>query len=149
MKLLYRDGNIDDIEAVFSLNRQVFDEAWSKQVMLESMQFGYDLHVCYDQHILVGYVLSQDILSETQVMQIGVHAEYRRMGVAKNLMQMLLRAKQDIQTFMLEVRASNLGAQVFYTEMGFAAVGVRPNYYSKTKTKPLEDAVIMHAVMNP
>ncbi|MDX8381915.1 MAG: ribosomal protein S18-alanine N-acetyltransferase [Ghiorsea sp.] len=149
MSFTYRNGNIDDIEAVFRLNRKIFDEAWSKYVMLESMRFGYGLHVCFDDDTLVGYVLSQDILSETQVMQICVNADYRRKGVAKNLMLMLFQDKQDIQSFMLEVRASNMGAQAFYKGMGFSEVGVRPNYYSKTKTKPREDAVVMQAELMP
>ncbi len=140
---IYRNGNIDDIEAVFRLNRQVFDEAWSKDVMLQSLQVGYDLQVCYLDDILVAYVLSQDILLETQIMQVCVHQDFRRLGVAKQLMLQLMQNKQDMENLMLEVRASNQGAQAFYADLGFETQGVRPNYYSKTSRLPREDAVIM------
>jgi ribosomal-protein-alanine N-acetyltransferase len=140
---IYRDGHIDDIEAVFRLNRQVFDEAWSKDVMLQSLQVGYDLYVCLAGDALIGYVLSQDILLETQIMQVCVHQDYRRLGVAKKLMLQLMQNKRDMQALMLEVRSSNQVAQSFYTNLGFARAGIRPNYYSKTKSKPREDAVIM------
>ena len=143
MSFLYQRGNIDDIEDVFRLNRDVFDEAWSKNVMLQSMQVGYDLYVCHEGDMLVGYVLSQDILLETQVMQVCVHAGFRRQGVAKKLMGMLLQDKQDMESVMLEVRVSNVPAQTFYQSLGFYTAGIRPNYYSKTRTKPREDAAVM------
>ena len=141
--LSYRNGSIDDIEPVFALNQRVFDEAWSKQTMLQSLQLGYDLFVCFHEDNLIAYVLSQDILLETQIMQVCVHQDFRWMGVGKMLMQMLMQFKQDSQAFLLEVRKSNLEAQSFYTRLGFTQAGLRPNYYSKTKTKPREDAVVM------
>lgn len=141
--LIYRRGNIDDIEAVFRLNRQVFDEAWSRDVMLQSLQTGYDLQVCYLDDMLIAYVLSQDILQETQIMQVCVHQDFRRLGVAKQLMLQLMQGKQDMESLVLEVRASNTGAQAFYTHLGFETQGVRPNYYRKTHGLPREDAVIM------
>jgi ribosomal-protein-alanine N-acetyltransferase len=143
MTLDYRVGHIDDIEAVFALNRQVFDEAWSKTVMLQSLQVGYDLFVCYQDEDLLGYVLSQDILFETQIMQLAVRADARRQGIAQELMGMLMQAKQDMDELVLEVRASNLGAQVFYKTLAYVEVAIRPKYYAKTASKPREDAVVM------
>ncbi len=143
MSLHFSEGNIDDIEEVFRLNRALFDEFWSKDVMLQSLQVGYDLYLCRDGQELIAYLLSQDILFETQVMQIGVKPEYRRRGIAKKLMQMLMEEKKDMDVVMLEVRASNTGSQAFYAQLGFTEVGVRPNYYSETATKPREDAVLM------
>jgi len=143
MRLSYRAGSIDDIEHVFRLSRDVLDEAWSKDVMLQSLQVGYDLYVCYQNDMLAGYVLSQDILLETQIMQVCVHQDVRRMGVGKTLMLMLMQEKHDVDELMLEVRASNVAAQKFYAYLGFKPSGLRPNYYSKTKAKPREDAVVM------
>jgi ribosomal-protein-alanine N-acetyltransferase len=142
----YRDGNIDDIENVFRLNRNVFDEAWSKSAMLQSLQVGYDLFVCYQEECLLGYVLSQDVLLETQVMQVCVSQEFRRQGVAKKLMQMLMQEKQDMTAMMLEVRLSNAAAQSFYANLGFSQIGQRPKYYRRTATQPREDAVVMSFV---
>jgi len=139
----YREGNIDDIEAVFALNRQVFDEAWSKDVMLQSLQVGYDLFVCYQGGDLLAYVLSQDILFETQIMQLAVRADVRRQGIAQKLMGMLMQAKQDMDALALEVRVSNIGAKAFYQALGYDPVAIRPNYYAKTGSKPREDAVLM------
>ncbi|MDX8382576.1 MAG: ribosomal protein S18-alanine N-acetyltransferase, partial [Ghiorsea sp.] len=139
----YREGNIDDIEAVFRLNRLVFDEYWSKDVMLQSLQVGYDLYVCYGDDGLLAYVLSQDILYETQIMQLAVLPTYRRMGIAQHLMHLLMEDKREMDALMLEVRLSNVQAQHFYRHLGFKQAGQRPNYYSKTKTMPREDALLL------
>ncbi len=141
--LQYRVGNIDDIEDVFRLNRLVFDEAWSKDVLLQSLRFGYDLQVCYQQNTLVAYVLSQDILLETEIMQLCVHQDFRRLGIAKKLMLMLLQDKQDMEAMILEVRASNTAARLFYASFEFIQVGMRPHYYRQTASQPREDAVLM------
>jgi len=143
MAFNYREGNIDDIEAVFALNRQVFDEAWSKDMMLQSLQVGYDLFVCYQGKDLLGYVLSQDILFETQIMQLAVREDVRRQGIAQKLMSMLMQSKHDMDELVLEVRASNVAAQAFYQVLGYNAVARRPNYYAKTASRPREDAVLM------
>ena len=143
MNITYNEGSIDDIEAVFRLNRLVFDESWSKDVMLQSLQVGYDLYVCYGDNGLIAYVLSQDILYETQIMQLAVLPTYRRMGIAKHLMQLLMKEKSDMDMLMLEVRLSIVPAQHFYQHMGFEKAGQRPNYYSKTKTMPREDALLL------
>jgi len=143
MAFNYREGNIDDIEAVFALNRQIFDEAWSKDVMLQSLQVGYDLFVCYQGEDLLAYVLSQDILFETQVMQLAVRVDVRRQGIAQKLMSMLMQSKYGMDELVLEVRASNIGAKAFYQALGYEPVAIRPNYYAKTASKPREDAVLM------
>ncbi len=111
--------------------------------MLQSLLVGYDLYVCYLEGRLLGYLLSQDILFETQVMQLAVDQDYRRMRIANKLLQMLLDEKTAMELLMLEVRASNLAAQLFYARSGFVEVGRRPGYYAKTATKPKEDAVLM------
>ncbi len=144
LELDFRAGNIDDIEAVFALNRTVFDEAWSKQAMLQSLQVGYDLFVCWHSETLVGYVLSQDILFEVQVMQISVAPTHRRQGIAKTLLNMLIQDKADYDVVMLEVRASNIAAQRFYESLGFSQVGKRPKYYSPTPTLAAEDAILFN-----
>ncbi|MDQ6989224.1 MAG: ribosomal protein S18-alanine N-acetyltransferase [Mariprofundaceae bacterium] len=143
MSFQYQRGDIDDIEAVFRLNRQVFAESWSKDVMLQSLQVGYDLLLCFDQGSLVAYILSQDILLETQIMQLAVISTHRRLGIAKHLMLQLLAEKKDYEQVMLEVRVSNLTAQAFYQHLNFKIVGKRPDYYVKTKTQACEDAVLL------
>ena len=76
-----------------------------------------------------------------KIMNIAVHPDFRRRGIAQMLVEQLvakLKARQSLR-LMLEVRSSNMGAQALYEKMGFTQVGLRKNYYRN----PKEDALIL------
>ena len=89
----------------------------------------------------MGYVGSQTVLGEADMMNLAVHPEYRRRGIARQLVQTLIcwLKEQGSHILILEVRASNAPAIELYTQLGFVQVGRRPNYYFK----PKEDALIL------
>jgi len=144
-----RLGTVDDIDAVFDLNRQLFAEKWSKQSFLDVMQSGFNLYVCQQAAQLTGYILSQDILDEVHIMQVAVAPSYQRQGIAKALSLQLLDDKQDYQLVLLEVRAANLAAQALYAQLGFTKIGRRKAYYvPATKGEKREDAIVMQLRLN-
>ena len=75
------------------------------------------------------------------MMNVAVSPAYRRRGIARELIQALLRelARQGSHRLTLEVRASNAPARALYESLSFAQVGRRPNYYRN----PKEDALIL------
>lgn len=91
--------------------------------------------------MVAGYVGSQTVLGETDMMNIAVHPNYRNRGVAMDLIQALIAAltEQGSHSLMLEVRSSNEPAKNLYRKLGFEAVGIRRNYYRN----PKEDALIL------
>ena len=90
---------------------------------------------------IVGYVGYRAMLDEMHVMIIAVAPAWRRRGIAQHMLsEAMEQARQaDCARAILEVRASNVGAQQLYYRLGFAPVGVRPKYY----TRPSEDALIL------
>ena len=89
---------------------------------------------------LAGYIGSQSVLGESDMMNVAVAPEFRRRGVGRALVQALLAAlAADNHCLSLEVRASNEPALALYRQLGFRQVGRRPRYYSK----PVEDALIL------
>ncbi len=90
---------------------------------------------------LVGYLCAWVVTDELHINNVAVDPRWRRRGVATALLRAALergRARQARCAF-LEVRASNVGAQILYERLGFRPTGVRRRYYSH----PIEDAVIM------
>ena len=80
-------------------------------------------------------------MDESDMMNIAVRPDFRRLGVAESLVSALcdhLRRRQ-VRSLSLEVRASNAPAKALYEKLGFAQVGCRPNYYKA----PKEDALIL------
>ena len=97
--------------------------------------------VALEEDKVVGYVGSQTVMDETDMMNVAVHPEYRRRGIARLLIDSLVLALKERQSrcLTLEVRASNEPAIALYTILGFTEVGRRRNYYRN----PKEDALIL------
>ena len=97
--------------------------------------------VALDGDVVVGYVGSQTVLGETDMMNIAVHPGYRKQGIATDLIQTLIDtlSKQGSHSLMLEVRQTNEPAKNLYQALGFETVGIRKNYYRN----PREDALIL------
>ena len=90
---------------------------------------------------LIGYVGSQTVLGETDMMNLAVAPEARRQGTGRALVLALVDAltEKGSHSLMLEVRVSNTPAQKLYESLGFSQVGRRPKYY----VNPREDALIL------
>ncbi len=87
---------------------------------------------------LAGYLVLQRLGEEQSVDDIAVLPDYRRQGIAKQLLQMAHAAFPN-SNFILEVREHNAAAIALYQKLGYEQVGFRKRYY----TNPTEGAVLM------
>jgi ribosomal-protein-alanine N-acetyltransferase len=74
---------------------------------------------------------------ECEVLNLAVGPEFRRQGIARELLTRLLRLP-GLEVY-LEVRESNLVARTLYKSMGFQEVSRRERYYEN----PSESAIVM------
>lgn len=81
------------------------------------------------------------ILEEAHITLLGIHPHYRRQGLGKFLLLILLQSaiSRGAKWATLEVRVSNAPAQSLYQSLGFVTIGRRKHYYQDTK----EDALIL------
>ena len=117
-------------------------EAWSENSVASELDNALSLWlVAMDGETVAGYVGSQTVIDETDMMNVAVHPDYRRRGVAENLVLALVEnlKMKESRALMLEVRASNAPAIGLYEKLGFRQVGLRKNYYRN----PKEDALIL------
>jgi ribosomal-protein-alanine N-acetyltransferase len=143
LSFTYRKGVADDLELVFRLNKGSFAESWSNDGLKTALEEGYDLLLCMDRELLVGYLLSQNVLDEVHIMQVAVASSHRRRGVAEQLSRRLLDANPG-KKLLLEVRISNMAAQALYAKLGFTRSGYRKAYYvAEDENGAREDAVLM------
>ena len=131
--------NESHVCAVAELEKQNFSEPWSENSVRGELTNALALWlVALDGEEVVGYVGSQTVLGEADMMNIAVAPSHRRQGIARLLVEELIR-QLDAYQLTLEVRASNAGAIALYESLGFTQVGLRKNYYRK----PKEDALIL------
>ncbi|MEE0110037.1 MAG: ribosomal protein S18-alanine N-acetyltransferase [Oscillospiraceae bacterium] len=127
---------------VAELEKRCFSDPWSEKSVASELE--NDLAcwlVALDGETVAGYVGSQTVLGETDMMNIAVHPDYRRKGIAQALVNALVDTlkSQGSRCLTLEVRASNEPAQKLYEKLGFSLIGKRPKYYHN----PKEDAYIL------
>ena len=131
--------NESHVAAVAELEKQNFSEPWPEIAVRSELTNQLALWlVAMEDGVVAGYVGSQTVLQEADMMNIAVGEGFRRRGIARMLVEELIR-RLDAYQLTLEVRASNAPAIALYESLGFAQVGLRKNYYHK----PKEDALIL------
>ena len=130
------------VAQVAALEKLCFSAPWSEASAAGELDNPLSVWlVCEDQGRVLGYVGSQTVLDETDMMNIAVLPEARRAGIGERLILSLIELLKDrgSRSLALEVRASNTPAISLYKKLGFLQVGRRPNYYRG----PREDALIL------
>ena len=130
------------VSEVAALEKCCFSDPWSERSVASELTNPLSLWlVAVDEEKTVGYVGSQTVIDETDMMNIAVDSNYRRRGIAEMLVNALVDALRErgSRCLTLEVRASNEPAKRLYDKLGFQQVGLRKNYYRN----PREDAHIL------
>lgn len=131
-----------DIEQVSRIEKLCFSVPWSAKAFEEAIKKPDALYLtALEDAEVLGYCGAYVVLDEADINQVAVRENSRRQGIAKKLLEELLRQleMQDIKAVTLEVRKSNLAAVSLYESFGFVLEGQRKNFYEK----PTEDAWIM------
>ena len=134
--------NESHVAQIAQLEKLCFSDPWSENSIATELnsRLSYWLVAVVDDCV-VGYIGSQSVLGESDMMNVAVHPDHRRKGIAEALIENLsqgLKERGNV-SLTLEVRASNDPAIALYHKLGFIQVGRRPNYYRN----PKEDALIL------
>ena len=130
------------VSQVAALEALCFSDPWSENSVAYELTNPLSLWlVAVEEDRVAGYVGSQTVVGETDMMNIAVHPDFRRNGIAEQLVNTLVDQLKAIEShcLTLEVRASNDPAIKLYEKLGFSQIGRRPNYYRH----PKEDALIL------
>ena len=134
--------NEDHINQIVEMEQLYFSDPWSASAFQSELDNSLALWlVAVEGDRVLGYVGSQTVLGQADMMNLAVSPLFRRQGVASGLVDALIKhlKERDVHVLVLEVRASNEPAIRLYEKYGFVQVGRRPNYYAH----PKEDALIL------
>ena len=130
------------VEEIARLETECFSDPWSVHSISSELNNPLSLWiVALKDEEVVGYIGSQSVMGEADMMNLAVAPEFRRLKIGQSLVSELIeRLKENsVSSITLEVRVSNESAICLYNKMGFLQVGRRPRYY----TNPREDALIL------
>lgn len=134
------------VAQVAQLEALCFHDPWSEASI--AAELGNELSfwiVAEEDDTVVGYIGSQTVFPDSDMMNVAVHPDHRRKGIGAILVEALIThlRNMDCESLSLEVRISNGGAIALYEKLGFVQVGLRKNYYRN----PKEDALILRKTL--
>lgn len=131
------------LDQVADIERICFSDPWSRRMLSEHLEneCAATLVALGEDGTVLGYAGVLVVVDEGYITNVAVRPEYRRQGVASQLLDVFRRFAEGsrLAFLTLEVRASNRAARSLYAKHGYAEVGCRKNYYEH----PREDAIIM------
>lgn len=129
------------IDGMVEVEEQCFSSGFARRNFEKELENRFSVYVVAEEEKKVlGYAGLWEICGEADIINVGVHKEYRRQGIAYELIKKLIEKcnERQVSVINLEVRKSNTAARELYKKMGFSEFGIRERYYDGK-----EDAVLM------
>jgi len=141
INISFRKLLLSDVESLVDIEKANTRHPWSvshfSSSIANSNTLSFGLVV---EQKLIGYALALVALESADLLNIGIHPNYKRQGYGESLLIHLLAQLKEaaVNALILEVRNENHIAINFYQKQGFEGIGTREKYYSNR-----EDAKIM------
>ncbi len=131
-----------DMPEVLAIEQSSFASPWTEEDFLGYLRQRNCIGMVaeYNQQI-VGFMIYELHKARLQVLNFACSTDHRRLGVGSQMVAKLVDklSQQRRQEILLEVRESNLLAQLFFKQLEFRAVRVLRQHYDDTT----EDAYVM------
>jgi ribosomal-protein-alanine N-acetyltransferase len=150
MTMNVREATVRDLPRILEIERLAFPQPWSvdsfkRELMLPFSRIMVAMQSQNPQgetrgQPAAGFLCRWLVADECHILNVAVHPELRRGGIAKALMSDAIKEAKakNIRLVTLEVRRSNVAARSLYRKLNFEERRLRANYYG-----PGEDAIVM------
>jgi ribosomal-protein-alanine N-acetyltransferase len=131
-----------DMAEVLEIERQSFEFPWFEEDFIRCLRQRNCIGMVAEQgERVVGFMIYELHKTRLHILNFAVAPEFRRRGVGRQMVDKLLckLSSQRRTRITLEVRETNLPAQLFFKSSGFRAVTVLRAYYEDSP----EDAYLM------
>ncbi|MBE6140731.1 MAG: GNAT family N-acetyltransferase [Firmicutes bacterium] len=128
-----KEDDIEFLNQLGLLNYENFDKRFDLKSDLNN---NLVIILVYDDNDIKGFLYALNLIDNIDLLYIVTDERYRRKGVAKELLNYLIKKYQ--KPIMLEVRVDNSAAISLYESLNFQKIYMRKKYYNN-----LIDAIIM------
>lgn len=132
-----------DLAEVLEIENESFEFPWSEEDFIRCLQQRNCIGMVAEQGAQVlGFMIYELHKTRLHLLNFAVSREARRRGVGTQMIHKLVSklSPQRRTRITLEVRETNLAAQIFFRTEGFRAVSVLRGFYDDTP----EDAYLMN-----
>jgi ribosomal-protein-alanine N-acetyltransferase len=137
-----------DMSEVLEIEQQSFEFPWSEEDFIRCLRQRNCIGMVaeYEERV-VGFMIYELHKSRLHILNFAVASDCRRHGIGRQMTEKLVGklSAQRRNRIMLEVRETNLNAQLFFRNVGFRAISVLRDFYDDTT----EDAYLMQYRYRP
>ncbi len=131
-----------DMPEVLAIENRSFEFPWSDEDFIRCLRQRNCIGMVaeYDERV-VGFMIYELHKNRLHVLNFAVRPEFRRRGVGRSMIRKLIGKLSDQRRnrILLEIRETNLDAQLFFRDCGFRAISVLREFYEDSP----EDAYLM------
>ncbi len=134
-----------DMREVLDVEREAFEFPWSDEDFTRCLRQRNCIGMVAESgDSVVAFMIYELHRSRLHVLNFAVARSHRRLGIGTRMMEKLAGklSPERRSRIVLEVRETNLPAQLFFRSLGFRAISVLKDFYQDTT----EDAYLMHYV---
>ena len=137
-----------DMSEVLDIERESFEFPWSEEDFIRCLRQRNCIGMVaeHDDRV-VGYMIYELHKARLHILNFSVARSMQRLNIGAQMVEKLISklSSQRRSRITLEVRETNLAAQLFFRENGFRAVSVLRDYYEDSP----EDAYLMQYRYRP
>lgn len=137
-----------DMAEVLEVENQAFEFPWSEEDFIRCLRQRNCIGMVAEfEERVVAFMIYELHKTRLHVLNFAVHRDLRRRGIGAAMIQKLVSklSHQRRNRILLEVRETNLSAQLFFRNSGFRAISVLRDFYEDTT----EDAYLMQYTYHP
>jgi ribosomal-protein-alanine N-acetyltransferase len=137
-----------DMPEVMAIEQASFEFAWNEEHFLCCLRQRNCIGmVAEHEGAIVGFMIYELHKSNLQILNFAVSPLMRRQGVGRQMAHKLINklSQQRRREITLNIRETNLSAQIFFRDQGFRAVRVVRSHYDDTD----EDAYVLRYHLLP
>ena len=137
-----------DMSDVLDIEQRSFEHAWSEEDFIRCLRQRNCIGMVAELNDrVVGFMIYELHKLRLHILNFAVHPKYRRMGIGSQMTDKLSGklSNQRRNRILLEVRETNLSAQLFFRNVGYRAISVLRDFYEDS----IEDAYLMEMKYQP
>ena len=131
-----------DMPEVLEIERTSFEFPWFEEDFIRCLRQRNCIGMVAEhaEHV-IGFMIYELHKTRLHILNFAVHESFRRRGVGSQMSRKLTSklSHERRSRILLEIRETNLPAQLFFRQLGFRAVSVLRDFYEDTT----EDAYLM------
>jgi ribosomal-protein-alanine N-acetyltransferase len=131
-----------DMPEVLRAEQESFEYSWTEEDFLRCLRQRNCIGMVAERgEKVVGFMIYELHKTKLHILNFAVHPDYRRMGIGSQMVAKLISKLSSHRRtrITLEVRETNLAAQLFFRHEGFLALKVLRGFYEDSG----EDAFLM------